>query len=148
MYVKTENGNVITYPYRPAMLVAENPNVSFPAEMSDELLAEFGVYPVIPSEKPVESVRKTISETNPVNTAEGWVQAWSTEDIPFEIKASETRQIRDQKLKATDWTVLQDSPFTDAQTADWVIYRQALRDITDHANFPYLEDADWPVSPE
>lgn len=26
-------------------------------------------------------------------------------------------------------------------------YRQALRDITDHVNFPYLNDADWPVKP-
>jgi hypothetical protein len=27
------------------------------------------------------------------------------------------------------------------------VYRQALRDITDHVNFPYLADEDWPVKP-
>ena len=26
-------------------------------------------------------------------------------------------------------------------------YRQALRDITAHADFPYLVDSDWPVKP-
>jgi hypothetical protein len=32
-------------------------------------------------------------------------------------------------------------------TTEMATYRQALRDITGHANFPYLEDADWPVKP-
>jgi len=26
-------------------------------------------------------------------------------------------------------------------------YRQALRDITDHSNWPNLQEADWPVKP-
>jgi hypothetical protein len=30
----------------------------------------------------------------------------------------------------------------------WGTYRQALRDITGHVNFPYLTEADWPVKPE
>jgi len=63
------------------------------------------------------------------------------------LKEEEVRSIRNGLLSDTDWTVLQDSPFTSAQTADWVIYRQALRDITGHANFPYLNDADWPTKP-
>jgi len=27
-------------------------------------------------------------------------------------------------------------------------YRQALRDITTHPNWPNLEESDWPVKPE
>jgi hypothetical protein len=27
-------------------------------------------------------------------------------------------------------------------------YRQALRDITNHANWPNLNDEDWPTKPE
>ena len=64
-----------------------------------------------------------------------------------DLQAKNVRSKRDILLAETDWTVLQDSPLTSAQTADWVIYRQALRDITDHENFPYLEDADWPTKP-
>ena len=41
----------------------------------------------------------------------------------------ELRQKRDRLLAATDYTVLQDSTYTDAQVAEWVIYRQALRDL-------------------
>jgi len=32
-------------------------------------------------------------------------------------------------------------------TAEQTAYRQALRDITSHANWPHLEDADWPTKP-
>ena len=32
---------------------------------------------------------------------------------------------------------------TSAQTS----YRQALRDITAHSNWPYLQEADWPTKP-
>ena len=45
--------------------------------------------------------------------------------------AMETLRAKRNKLLAdTDYTVLQDSTFTDAQVAEWVVYRQALRDIT------------------
>ena len=32
-------------------------------------------------------------------------------------------------------------------TEEMAAYRQALRDITSHANWPYLNEADWPVKP-
>jgi hypothetical protein len=32
--------------------------------------------------------------------------------------------------------------------ADMATYRQALRDITAHADFPDLETGDWPTKPE
>ena len=36
--------------------------------------------------------------------------------------------------------------FTDEQKKAWSTYRQALRDITDQAGFPW--DIDWPVKPK
>ena len=77
------------------------------------------------------------------------------EALRVERQAESVRKTRDRLLADSDWTVLQDSPLTDAQTADWVIYRQALRDITAHENFPDLnsgmmdgETSDWPSKPE
>jgi len=32
-------------------------------------------------------------------------------------------------------------------TTEMATYRQALRDITSHDNFPNLSDADWPTKP-
>jgi len=33
-------------------------------------------------------------------------------------------------------------------STEMATYRQALRDITAHADFPNLADDDWPVEPE
>lgn len=52
------------------------------------------------------------------------------------------RNLRDEKLKATDWWVMPDRTATEAQLA----YRQALRDITE--TYTSLDDVVWPVEPE
>ena len=54
------------------------------------------------------------------------------------------RMNRDTRLLECDWTQLPDSP---VDSSVWATYRQALRDITTHANFPNLEESDWPVAP-
>ena len=57
--------------------------------------------------------------------------------------ANRNRSVRDNKLSETDFYALSDVTMsTEMQT-----YRQALRDITDHDNWPNLEDADWPTKP-
>ena len=53
------------------------------------------------------------------------------------------RAERDRLIAQTDWWAGSDRTMTDAQTA----YRQALRDITTHSNWPHLEDSDWPTKP-
>ena len=50
---------------------------------------------------------------------------------------------RDLLLSKTDWWAVSDRTMTQAETD----YRQALRDLTSHANFPNLLDSDWPVDP-
>lgn len=57
------------------------------------------------------------------------------------------RSTRNQLLTDSDWTQLPDSALTDEAKALWVTYRSALRDLTAHANWPNLEDADWPTKP-
>lgn len=61
--------------------------------------------------------------------------------------AESNRTKRDELLSDSDWTQFNDSPLTDEAKALWVTHRAALRDITDHANWPNLEDADWPTNP-
>ena len=50
--------------------------------------------------------------------------------ISFDSAMANLRTKRNKLLADTDYTVLQDSTYTDEQVAEWVIYRQALRDIT------------------
>jgi len=61
--------------------------------------------------------------------------------------AEVNRNERNQLLSDSDWTQLPDSPLTEEAKALWVAYRIALRDITAHANWPNLADADWPTKP-
>jgi hypothetical protein len=64
-----------------------------------------------------------------------------------EANTYSNRNTRNQLLSDSDWTQIPDSALTDEAKALWVTYRTALRDLTAHANWPNLEDADWPTKP-
>jgi len=57
-------------------------------------------------------------------------------------QAKSIRSTRTEKLKDSDWTQIADST---ADKAAWATYRQALRDITAQAGFPWT--IDWPDAP-
>lgn len=54
---------------------------------------------------------------------------------------NEARLRRDLLLKESDWTQLPDAP---VDREAWAAYRQALRDLTNHVNWPNLIADDWP----
>ena len=58
--------------------------------------------------------------------------------------ASNNRATRNIKLAETDWTAMSDVTMADAMKT----YRQALRDLPTHDNWPNLGDDDWPTKPE
>ena len=62
--------------------------------------------------------------------------------LDAEVAAS-NRTKRDGLLAETDYFALTDVTMDAAMTT----YRQALRDITAHANWPDLADDDWPTKP-
>ena len=57
--------------------------------------------------------------------------------------AETNRAKRNELLAATDYLALSDMTLSTEMTT----YRQALRDITSHANWPNLSDDDWPTKP-
>ena len=57
-------------------------------------------------------------------------------------QAEAMRKQRNDKLKDSDWTQVADAPVD--KTA-WATHRQALRDITVQAGFPWT--IDWPAQP-
>jgi hypothetical protein len=62
-----------------------------------------------------------------------------------ESLASFHRDNRDFELRLSDWTQLSD---VNQQTRyAYVGYRQALRDLTEHPNWPQLNPEDWPKKP-
>ena len=65
--------------------------------------------------------------------------AWAIEES--NRVASDIRNHRNIVLAETDWMALSDTTMSPA----WASYRQALRDITEQAGFPY--SVVWPTKP-
>lgn len=152
MYVKVINGDIDVYPYSEGQLRRDNPKVSFPRRMSDAMLQDWGVYSVTVADKPTytDRTQKVSQDATPSLVNNVWVLGWSVSDKTSEdiakydnTKELENRMRRDKKLTETDWWASSDLTMTAEQTA----YRQALRDITAHANWPHLSESDWPVKP-
>ena len=57
------------------------------------------------------------------------------------------RKDRDIQLQASDWTQLPNCPLTDTKKSEWATFRQSLRDLPSHSNWPNLVDGDWPDEP-
>jgi hypothetical protein len=93
MYVKIINGVISEYPYSILSLRRDNPQVSFPREMSDTLLAEYSIYKVKETPYPVITSREEVYEITPKLINDQWVQQW--EIVPAPVPQSITpRQCR------------------------------------------------------
>ncbi len=145
------------------------PNVSFPKDgITDDILEHLGVDKILSSKRPTTTAYQTVNEGSPVQNSDGdWVENWVVTDMfsdTFdadgnsvtreqqeadyqqkldEEKAANNRLERNHRLTETDWWAVADRTMTSEETA----YRQALRDITSHANWPHLDEADWPTKP-
>lgn len=140
MYVKVSGEKALDYSM--AQLRIDNPNTSFPSEMPDELLAEWGVYPCVEGFAPPvaeceQVVRTTITMVDGV-----WTQNFATAKWPLDQAEQYVREKRGALLSETDWMALSDV----TMGAEWATYRQDLRDITHQAGFPY--GIVWPAKPE
>lgn len=153
MYVKLTNGTVDTYPYNVGQLRRDNPNTSFPKKIPDDMLESYGIHVVHPVPQPSHTDRTQWLRQNdmPHMEAGKWFIGWSVVDKTAEEVqqydanvAASNRSTRDALLASSDWTQVADAP---VDATAWATYRQALRDITAHANWPHLTEADWPVKP-
>lgn len=153
MYALIQDAAIREYPYSVAQLRNDNPQTSFPVEMPNAALAEWGVYPVMPAPQPECNPRThKVEESTPAKQAGAWVQVWGVVPLTAEEIAAQTseqedavRFERDARLMHSDWTQLPDSPLSTEQRSAWTAYRQALRDIPSQAGFPF--DVSWPAQP-
>jgi len=162
MYVKTSEGVAISYPYTTANLRSDNSQTSFPSVISDEMLANYGVYPVTIQDTPTYDPTSQYVETANLPTLidDVWVQTKAVVDMtPTQLEARDDRLKIENKNKATqllqqtDWTVmpdvadpLQSNPYLTNQV-EFVAYRNQLRGIavnpTVTAVFPTIPNEVW-----
>ena len=153
MYVKVNNGAVEKYPYSASELITDNPQVSFPQNISDALLAEWDVFPVTVTNEPQIDHTQNVAEDQPQLINGKWTQVWEVTDASAEeiqnrteAKADSIREVRNIEIAVCDWTQLPDTPLSTEKKQEWAVYRQELRDITSQPGFPW--EIDWPTKPE
>ena len=79
MYIIVENG--VANKYTLSQLRRDNPNVSFPKDISESTLAEFGVFPITETVAPSGDV---VEEATPALIDGVWVQQWTSRDYTTE----------------------------------------------------------------
>ena len=149
-YVKlASDGSVEQYPYTLTDLVTAHRNVSFPTVITPDILVDFSLAPVTPTDPPTidhtQNLTRGAEKLPEGSYAETWTAtAASTEEIAERTtnKTNSVRFIRNETLKNSDWTQLPDSP---VDSVDWAAYRQDLRDIPQQVGFPWT--VTWPTEP-
>lgn len=148
MYIKDT-----TYPYSVEQLKKDNPQVSFPALISDALLAEYGVYKVEVTPMPESDYTKNVKEEIPQLINGVWKQVWSVTNATQEEiqqrtakEADKVKALRNSKLAECDWVIVRSNEIDVPNLHDWKLYRQMLRDIPQQSGFPW--NIDWPVEPK
>lgn len=149
-YLKKTKEGVEIYPYSVLDLKKEFPFTSFPQELDDQLLQAFDIHPVHDIELP-KSVTVKFVEQAPVLIEGKYFRNFSEvvldETEQLNVKNGELENIRarrNQLLKETDFTMLEDFPQRGSRLQEWKQYRQALRDITQQ---PDVFNINWPVQP-
>jgi len=146
-----------------------NPNISLPKVWNSSACDALNVDPILAAPQPTEGIgqyQRVIRNGVVKDSKDNWVYAWSivdmyantTEDGVTTTKAqheaayqkrlddaaaSSNRATRNDLMLETDWWASSDLTMTSAQTT----YRQALRDMPTHSNWPNLDDNDWPTKP-
>lgn len=147
-YAKIADGVVVKFPYSPQELRADNPQVSFPKNLSGDVLAEYNCVVVHTGAVPTESIlsHRVVRAATPTFTGTQWEIAYTAEPLPLEAAARNVRTERDMRIAQTDWIVAKSYERGDVVPPAWVTYRQALRDVTAQEGFPY--SVEWPNKPE
>tara|TARA_R100001079_G_scaffold72484_1_gene38514 strand:+ start:1016 stop:1504 length:489 start_codon:yes stop_codon:yes gene_type:complete len=142
----------------------EYSNTSFPAVWTQDTLDFMKLDAVLPSPPATTTAYQTSVRDGVEQDSKGnWVEKYVAKDMfadddelgtkaeqeaAYQAKldantAASHRSTRDKKLAETDFYALSDVTMSDNMKT----YRQALRDLPTHKNWPNLEDADWPTKP-
>lgn len=140
-YLKLTSGNPIQYSLE--KLYSDNPNVSFPEILSDNLLKSWDIYPYTRPLFPLyNSLIEKVLDGDFIEDKDGnWIQEYKIESLPKEQIENNIRNQRNYLIQETDWTALSDVTMTPAMA----IYRQSLRDVTLQEGFP--TNVIWPTKP-
>jgi len=138
--------------------------MSLPKVWNSNACNAMNIDPVLTSPAATTSTYQTSVRDGVEQNANGdWVEKYVAQDMFADIEGGDTkaeqetayqatldanlaanhRSNRNVKLAETDWTAMSDVTMADNMKT----YRQALRDLPTHSDWPNLEDNDWPTKP-
>ena len=151
MFIKLENNIPVGYAVTEDNIRILFPEVNFPAIFLPQDIEPhgFGIYEFTQVPTDIPKFYKLV-EGVPVKRQDGiYYQNWQFELMTQQeqaaatvLKAEQVRQDRKYRLQYSDWTQVADAP---VDKAAWAAYRQALRDISSQAGFPW--EVQWPTQP-
>jgi predicted nucleic acid-binding protein len=98
-YVKLNgDGSIQKYPYRVNELKKENPNVSFPDPLTEDILAAYQVFPVDNVDQSHNSLTEKIAAADPVLVNGRWRQQWQVLPLSQEERNQKSRELADYFL--------------------------------------------------
>jgi hypothetical protein len=165
MQIRIQSTGAVVYE---AEFRAMHPNTSFPPQLTTEMLASMGADPVLEGPQATTVAPYQYSQRSGVEQVGGqWFTKYiagpvftdraATDDQPAATAAEQeaaykaskdaeqataVRATRTKLLADTDWTQVADAP---VDKAVWAAHRQALRDVTAQAGFPWT--ITWPEQP-
>lgn len=157
MLIKLENGIPVGNPIDEKNFRKLHNNTSFPRSLTVDCVEPFGYGLYQYTKPPVPGIHFKVEETVPVKNSDGiYMQTWETKAMSAEeiektteLKEIDIRNIRNEKLKASDWTQMSDlidnDHYPEEFRAVWMEYRGKLRDIPSQKGFPWR--VRWPIEP-
>lgn len=160
-YVLTDgNNNIVKYPYTIWDLKNDNPNTSFPYDITDSQLSEFNVYNVNAEPMPIynDLEYNCIENDTPEYIDNVWTVGWSiVAKTQYEIiqhqeqMMARNKEIAKKILSDTDWSAItsisnpdQSDPYLVNQS-DFFTYRNKVRAIA--IDPPAVDSIVWPEMP-
>ena len=141
--IKITNGT--QKPYSMGQLRRDNKTVSFPKMVDPATLESYGVFSAVEADIPTYNrISQSITRAETaVEVADQWTYNWIVTNKSTEELAAINRAERNRLLAETDYLALSDATLSNGMAT----YRQSLRDITSHSNWPNLNGGDWPTEP-
>ena len=142
MYAKIIEGQIVKFPYTLEDMIADNSEiVGIP---TDEQLEACGAKIAKPSARPAHSSRTHTFKMECVLDTDGEpVINYISTERPLQIAAINMRNARDNALTRCDWVVTRAYEEGNPVPANYIAYRNALRDLPAQEGFPYAYV--WPV---
>jgi hypothetical protein len=150
MYLLASNNTISKFPYTLEELRSDNPRTSFPAILSEEELAVWGVFNVDEQGPPTfNEATESIEIGAPTYLDGKWVAEWivtpaGTEEVERRTAAQAhlIRTERNSVLAFTDYSQLPDYPGSTEDKVAFTQFRQALREVPQQSDFPW--NVVWP----